>query len=684
MAATAPERPAGVPEGGFWNPEIGGWEVSRLSAQGVREGECLFYRPDGSLQSRCGFVAGVREGPFAMFHPDGTVSRQGTFIGGRAEGIVQAYPGVGAGAEPLRSCCVPPGAARLDLLYEKGDLVQEIFYDADARPVLADGRPWPARPSGVPDDAEYDEAATQWARRRTELHRFWTDAGVLTSEIAFAQGVRRAVRTFDVAGRLEEACDLSPEGARHGAFVRCFRAGQTENEGPYADLRIREERGTFERGQVVGRWSFLDAGGVELRRADRGVSFAEGAEATSPAFAPGAGGAARGTAEDWWALSGALRSEGRVREALCAAARAAVRDGDRAALERALAIDVVPLAPALAAQRGDAIEHSVEVKVSSILDALVCGADAASAFRALAAVLPGVSAAAVDFVEASLLLAPDRKTIHLTRALVRLQRGDEAGARADLVVVAAQSPDAATLLIGQMQTVLRPFDDWPARERLLPDPLLADLGAGLVRELEEVRAAVAVYATRIRRVRAAVQALIGTGAPPVWLPPDLSALLPGGPVALRREKVSIDLGDGETVETAEAEIVEEIATDGLGVPALLAEAQADWGALSWLCWSVGLDRVALPEALAEPPLFAVAMKTIVTRCWRAQDRLKTGGLLARANGVPGFAWQGIDIDALPQHLAQAAAEEYLRARSVFLWLADPDAVSPFQVDLRDD
>ena len=331
MAATAPERPAGVPEGGFWNPEIGSWEVSRLSAQGVREGECLFYRRDGSLQSRCGFVAGVREGPFAMFHPDGTVSRQGTFIAGRAEGIVQAYPGVGAGAEPLRSCCVPPGAARLDLLYEKGDIVQEIFYDADARPILADGRPWPPRPSGVPDDAEYDEAGPQWARRRTELHRFWTAAGVLTSEIEFAKGVRRAVRTFDAAGRLAEACEFSPEGARHGAFVRCFRAGQTGGS-PYADPRIREERGTFERGQAVGPWSFLDAAGVELRTADRGVPFAEGGEAASPAFAPGADGArtAEGTAEDWWALSRALRAEGRVRGG-------ALRGGPRGGARRGIA-----------------------------------------------------------------------------------------------------------------------------------------------------------------------------------------------------------------------------------------------------------------------------------------------------------------------------------------------------------
>jgi hypothetical protein len=102
-----------------------------------------------------------------------------------------------------------------------------------------------------------------------------------------------------------------------------------------------------------------------------------------------------------------------------------------------------------------------------------------------------------------------------------------------------------------------------------------------------------------------------------------------------------------------------------------------------LCWSVGLDGVALPEATVEPPLFAVAMKMIVTRTWRAQDRLATGGLLARANGVAGFEWQGIDIDALPQHLARAAAEEYTAARSVFLWLASPEVVSPFQRDLRD-
>ena len=182
----------------------------------------------------------------------------------------------------------------------------------------------------------------------------------------------------------------------------------------------------------------------------------------------------------------------------------------------------------------------------SILDGLTVGADAASAFRALAAVLPGASAAASDFVAASLLLAPERRATHLTRALVRFQHGDEHGARADFEIVADESPGAAASLAGQLQSALRPFEYWPAREQLEADPMLADLGAGLVRDLEEVRAAVGVYATRIARARAAVQSLIGAGVRPAWLPPDLAALLPGGPVALRREKVSVDLGEGES------------------------------------------------------------------------------------------------------------------------------------------
>jgi hypothetical protein len=51
--------------------------------------------------------------------------------------------------------------------------------------------------------------------------------------------------------------------------------------------------------------------------------------------------------------------------------------------------------------------------------------------------------------------------------------------------------------------------------------------------------------------------------------------------------------------------------------------------------------------------------------------------------VVGFEWQGLDIDALPQHLAPVVAEEYTSVRSLSLWLATPEVISPFRGDLRD-
>ena len=112
--------------------------------------------------------------------------------------------------------------------------------------------------------------------------------------------------------------------------------------------------------------------------------------------------------------------------------------------------------------------------------------------------LPGASAAAADFVAASLLLAPDRRATHLTRALVRLQHGDEQGARADLAIVADESPGrrGACWSASCSRCCARSTTGLPGSS-CMPIPLLADLGAGLVRELDEVRAAVGVYATRI-------------------------------------------------------------------------------------------------------------------------------------------------------------------------------------------
>jgi hypothetical protein len=77
------------------------------------------------------------------------------------------------------------------------------------------------------------------------------------------------------------------------------------------------------------------------------------------------------------------------------------------------------------------------------------------------------------------------------------------------------------------------------------------------------------------------------------------------------------------------------------------------------------------------------MKMIVKRTWRIKDRMTTGSLVSRSQGVQGFEWQGVDIDELPHHFAQLAAGEYIAVRSMFLWLVSVDALSPFQDDIRD-
>jgi len=663
-----------------WNPDAGKWEVSRKDAQGTREGECLLYRDDGTLYSRTRFVAGLQDGPFFVYHPDGAVAREGRYVAGRVDGTVTAYASAEPGGEMIRKCCVPPGAARLCERYREGEFLLEVFYDREGRAILSDGRLCPARPDGLPELAQFDESRGGWALRSRELDRFWDEGGTLTDEVANPREEVRTERSFDRSGRLLQEASYGKDDRPHGPFYRRFsEAGSS----PYADPRIRQERGAYEAGQATGRWSFLDDEGAVVRTVDRGSAFLDGDDARSPALADAAGG-------DWPAQARALAAESRVREALVAAARGAVAAGDRALFEQFRTEHVAALAPEREAQWGEALSQSTDASVASVLDALICGADAAAALRALASVLPGLHPVATELVEASLLLAPQRRMTHLTRALLRFQRGAVAGALADADVVAGDSPEAADSLRSYAALVFRGYDDWPGRQPIPPDPALDGVAIEIGHDIDDVRHVVGVYATRLTRARDAIRALAGTDAATPWLPPDVSHLLPSGAVDLRRETVECEPdesdpaavdGSGEpTPETVE--IDERLVTDGVSVPVLLGTAHADWAALSWLCWGVGLDRVALPGEVAVPADLAPAMQMIVRRTWRIKDRMSTGGLLARSQGVPGFDWQGIDIDALPPHLIDTVASEYLAVRSMFLWLAS-DALTPFQDDLRD-
>ena len=677
-----PERPPGLPESGFWNPSVGKWEVPPRGANGAREGERLLYRPDGSLFLRMRLVAGVADGPFAIYHPDGAVAREGVYAAGVLDGLVTTYAPNDPGGEPLRSCCVPPGAARLCERYQAGDFLVETFYDEAGRALLSDGGPCPPRPASLPELAGYDEGRKGWALHTRQLDRYWTLDGTLLEEVERAPDGGRIVRVFDDRGQVCEESGFSPDGRRRGPFLRRLAPGAPA---PTADARVREERGHCELGQAVGVWTFRDAAGAVVRQVNRGLPFVATPNGVSPAFAD--------KVEDGWALANRLLAERRVREALCAAARAAVRGANRAALIRSLAEHLVPLAPEIEAERGDALSHAGGADVAAVLDELMLGTDAAAVFCALAGVLPGTSQAAADFVEASLLLAPERGLTHLARALVRVERGDESGAHAALAAVGAESAEAADSLRTCIRLVFRPCAFSPAEElppareagAVVPEP--GDAPGAVAQSLEAVRHLAGVYATRLLRARAGLRALLAAGVQasgePAWLPPDVSPLLPAGPFPLRHQTIACDPEEGAGGEPETIEIDERIATEGLGVPALLALAQADYGALSWLCWSAGLHEVAMPGAIAPPAELAAAVKMIVQRDWRAHDRLATGGLLAMKHGVPSFAWRGVDIELLPRQLVETAAAEVRAVRSMFLWLGSPEALSPFQDDIRD-
>ena len=692
MAGSEHVRPDGVPVGAVWNEDEQVWELVQRE-EGRRQGESRTYRRDGSLAQVRRFARGVLEGAFTSYHPSGDVSRRGTFANDELVGALVALASEGRGGEPLRVCCVPESARELRAQYLRGRPLFERFFDREGRPLLESGAPRPAPPAGVPEDADFDELGERWmAGRFSEAgepqgtFRFWSREGTLVEERDFRDGLACAERAYASDGSVAEShgwLERDGKGARHGASLRRFDGAAN----PYADPRVREERGGYDFGRPCGRWTLHDEQGALLAERDLGLVVELADLARSPALEehPGDSDAARG----WSERARTLRAERRVREALGAAARAAAVRRDAGELRAWLDELTLPLGPAARMERARPLAGPT-VTAAAALDALVGGADAAAAFRALAGVLDPGTRAALDFADASLLLEAGNTKGHLTRAFIRIEHGDDRGARADADVVAAAEPGAAQALRVQLAQRFPVFDFWPAREPLLTDPEMP--AQQPEQSLDAVRRVVQVYATRLDRRRAEIQARLAAAGrdqtTPPWLPPDLRpTLLLRGPIPLRRFDVTVPVES----ETGEPEMVsvhvdEELPPEklaGATVAQLLEQARGEWAALTWLCWSCGLERVELPTEMAPPASFTAAVARAVTRCFAAHDRMLTAGVRARMQGIASFSWEGIPLDDLPNHLAAVAASEYLELRAMFLWLALDDSVSPFQADLRE-
>jgi hypothetical protein len=697
-APSGPVRPAAVPVEAAWNERTCEWEVVPRDADGRAHGLLRAWRSDGELAREYEHRAGVRHGAFRHFHPDGSVAREGFYEDGSQHGLAVAHGWDGAipTHEPLQQCCVPPGAWRLEHDFARGRLEEVRWYDRTGVHILPSGAPHPARPESVPRPAAFEEPTDSWVLREYDgsgmphgVWRRWSRDGVLRERDEFRSGKAHGVwRRWDAAGALTEEGGWH-EGRRAGEYRRVGVPA-----GLYADPRVHEERGTFDRDQTAGRWTLLDAAGAALGAFELGAALDDEALLASPAFAPLAPGA---TAETWLALARALEGERRTAEALVAAARAAAGAGDVGPLGSALSRLALPRQAESALGLAADLVKRADGRLDFVANALPAGADAVSLLRALASSLTGREAVGLELVDAALLLDPARPDCHVTRALLSIHLGRPEVALAEAAALPGDFAEQRTFLEGYVRVVFTTFPFAPAGLEIRT--AFPDVPEGPEQPLEKVRAQLAKYATRLGLVRAAVSARLPAGAAPAWLPPDASALLPEGLAPLEKwefEEV-IDDGEGEVREDesdtaadgaggGEAHLVtvdETLAIDAsTPLPTLLRQARREWAGLCWMCWAVGLDRVALPDHIEPPPDFGQAAGLSIERLWRCRDRLITGGLRALTQGVPGFKWEGIEIDVLPVVLAEIAADEYREMRAVFYWLCDEGVQSPWQDNVR--
>ncbi|HEY0705261.1 MAG TPA: hypothetical protein VGG33_00595, partial [Polyangia bacterium] len=545
--------------------------------------------------------------------------------------------------------------------------------------LLSDGRVCPTPPPALADGARYDEGSDRWLvapkpGAPDDLHRYYNLEGALEEESRFRDGCRVFVRRHDAGGVTFEA-NLRPDGRREGAWYRRY----ADDDSPYLDSRIRSETGAHADDRPVGVWTYRDAGGVEVKT----VRFG-----TPPFLAPDDPVFADELRTDWMDEANRALAEGQVARALCAAARAAARAGDVHEFVTVHAASTVALRPAIAEELARQAAAATDDPLAAIVSALMAGGDAAELLRALSSLTRGTPRAALDFAEAALLLAPDRPGIRFSRALVRIELGEDGGALADARLIEPDAPDVAGFLRAYIQMLFPTWDFLPASE-VFGDPVdgVPDAPGQPLAQIQQV---MQIYATRLRLIREAITARAPRRARAPWLPPTLESLLPEGPVALRQYEATItdeiegedgDEADGG-VETVEVVIDETLALDGLGMTGLLLLARRQWAALTWLAWAVGLNRVGLPTEVVPPASFTAGAATALTRYFRVLDTLQTGGLRARTAGAPSFRYAGADIDELPSTIVEIAREETHELRALFLWLLSPENHSPFQSDLR--
>ncbi|MBL8949679.1 MAG: thiol reductase thioredoxin [Myxococcaceae bacterium] len=615
------------------------WEAGSLK-NGKKHGPYKYWRADGTLCNECMFVEGVVDGPFKRFHENGETSQEGMFFKGKLNGTRVWFATEGHTTEKMHENGVSPTVWRSEMDYEMDRVIAVRHFDKADNRVLPDGTKYPDRPREVPfSGTEYRPDLNQWVEpnldAKGERHgswRAWTKEG-------------------------EPAMHAEYEhGARHGRYI-----GRVD-EGAY-------ERGYFDSDHAVDEWALLGDGGKVLWAGSFGARLDTAALQGSNVFED-----RRQGADAWEALAKEHAEAGRPGEGALAMARAAASSRSVEKLDAYLREHTLPRPPDEAEAFGKQAAPTQGFDLGVAVNALLRGASPAMVLRGIAVWLDQeqYSRAALDFINAAMLLAPDHLDLLFTRALVLMSLGLDEQARHDANALAAVEGDQAEFLLHYLDALFPTFDFWPAKDK--PTTTYDGLPEGPDRTVAEVKEVAQKLATRIDRVRAE---LLTRMKPDVrWMVPDVSSFLKGAKVTL--ETTSFTVKDDEGEET-EVEIDENLEVEGFDVPRLMRIARAEWGALTWLCWAAGLTKVAMPIKVAAPADYGQAAGMSQQRLWRARDLRVMG---PREVDSPSFQWEGMAIEEVPVALAGIAEGEYAEMQAVFYWLTDKTIRSPWQDNVR--
>ncbi|MFP2924442.1 thioredoxin domain-containing protein [Pyxidicoccus sp. 3LG] len=639
--------PPGVHPKAGWEEDDQEWCHGGHDDDGEKHGPWRYWRADGTLCNECVFEHGKPHGPFKRFHENGEVSQDGQFVDGQLHGARTWYATDSITTERMHENGISEKVRKTVMMHDHGRVVGVTHFDAEGRRVVpSTGEPYPDRPQGVPPKAELREDLGQWSLvnldgegERHGLCQFWTKEGNLLWEAEYVHG------------------------ARSGLY-------RSLAEDEYADPRVKFDEGHCENDQACGVWTLFDKDRKVVLTRDLGVAQVEEEMQRSPVFTN-----LPKPAREWRQLADARIAEKKYGEALLALARAAACDQQVESLQALMAKVTLPRNPENAEQvAGQTLEGAGQAW-APMADTLLRGGDAAMLLRGYAVLLDQSDRprAALDFINAALLLEPGRTSYLFTRGLILLNMGLDQHALKDAEGLATVEPQTAQFLGAYTRCLFPRFEFWPAKEK--PHSTYDGLPEAPAQELVAVQRIVQKYATRLQLLRSEMLKRFKPGAALPWMPPDVSGLLPGGPVELAVE-------DLESEEEETISIDESLSVAKLGLPDLARHARADWNALTWLLWAVGERGVVMPKAVAPPKDFGHAAGMSSQRLWRSRDRRVTGGRGAKMSNAPGFQFEGVDIDELHPNLVGIAEQQYAEMQAMFYWLVDASNVSPWQDNLR--